>query len=289
MQIMVQLKALIVMVFLILIIGILDIKNLVSRHIVLQQNTLLLEHKISDAKEYLQQEKEKPIDDQLTHTGNRLNNIFDAIRESHLVMQSIQPTENQIALGEGSLTYNLLLQGDFNQVVSFFKNLEEYHVSYLINHFEFSAENNHWNFSIELRVFNHYFKSSRQKSSFVFDADRENWLDPFCYDYFRDITYSSTAVTDRVSIKQLKLVGYLQQKNQLSGIVLMPNGESITVLAGDRLGIEQADIMKITETELVLRVKNGEWILKNLSRSEVQSKPMPNSLDTADKLRYDSF
>ena len=63
-------------------------------------------------------------------------------------------------------------------------------------------------------------------------------------------------ILSRTSLRQLKWVGFLEEKQQVLAFLKAPTGETVSVKSGDKIGIEEASIVLITPQQITFKIKN---------------------------------
>lgn len=149
------------------------------------------------------------------------------------------------------------ISGTFLQLIQFFNKLAQECFPFYLQSSEMSAAE-HGQLRIHLKMMMQTScLQEMQNTNFLQFSQTENWNDPFASTIIsygdNDTPQNQSKLLHSYSIKQLKVVGYLRVAQQYHAIIKLPDGESLLIKAGDKLGREQVQVMQIHENKLLLK------------------------------------
>lgn len=215
----------ILLLFLVIIIGILDIGR--------QRHRLSVAHQNEQAALTTLHEKQNKS---LTHSSVALRDKEELLdyfltqtKLSGLTLQSLSSAK---MLNEHELAVNALLRGNFSQVTDFFKRMTQSCFPYHTQRLSLGLENTEVLFSLELSVLGLCEKSS--KNNIVKLKNR-----------------NPVSIRD-FSIEQMRFAGYMYSPYEIAAIVTLPDDAAFDVHIGEHIGRENALVTHIDEHHLTL-------------------------------------
>ena len=236
--------------------GMIDIVNIVYQLISVDQLERILQKKITENVHIPTQHVVGPV--VLGHNEKIITGkLANAIQESGVMLRSIKITKNLRNI-DNNMIVDVLLTGEFNNAMHFFQSLAKNHLVWSIEHAVLLDDHRQVNLLLKLIVFGFSVEETTKKSSLF---TQHAWLDPFVMD---DQAPNRKPISlNSFSVQQMRLVGYVLRDKQLSGIVMLPNGDSLFVHAGDVLGKEFASVIEINKHAIMLRKFNHVMQIKN--------------------------
>lgn len=162
-----------------------------------------------------------------------MNEILLLVEASELSAQLISVKE--AGGGDAVDNFDLILSGNFQQLIQFFKTISKQCLPFFIDYFGLNNNKNEWSVKIRLRIF-----PSCQNSLNVIFRERQQ----------KNIKMASAIF----SIRQLKFAGFLRYGNHLDAIISSPDKISKEIKVGDTVGREQGKVIYIDENKIVVQV-----------------------------------
>ncbi|EKD72134.1 MAG: hypothetical protein ACD_45C00751G0004 [uncultured bacterium] len=236
--------------------GMIDIVNIVYQLISVHRSEIILQKKITENSDVPAQHSVDHI--ALLHDEKIITEkLANAIQESGVMLRSIKITKDLRNI-DNNMIVDALLTGEFNNAMHFFQSLAKNHLVWSIDRAVLLDDHRQVNLLLKLIVFGFSSEEATQKSSLFI---QHTWVDPFVMD--DQVSNRKSISFNSFSIQQMRLVGYVLRDKQLSGIVMLPNGDSLFVHTGDVLGKEFASVIEINKQAIVLRKLNHVIQIKN--------------------------
>jgi hypothetical protein len=227
------------------------------------------------------QEKERKIREELLHLKQFVSRYpaeVDEVLHSHGLKDNIQPIywediftlayESGLAIQSFNLLpqpllglhninkVRLVMRGDFLQMVAFMEAITKQANSKVIVVTDFS-----YKFSPQKKfIINMDVMLVQNKLPMTVAHQSINYkaYNPFCGSA-KDITYHyDIEELQRISLDQIKMIGYLQQTSHVSAIVASPSGGVFSIDLNTKLGVEQGVVIDIQRQYLMVKVNEKE-------------------------------
>lgn len=174
--------------------------------------------------------------------------VLQAGELSGIVIEDLQPEHAEGIEGVSSIGLALTARGRFIQFVELLDLLTKNALPIVLTNFHLKVAED--GILIISAQFSYHFFSAMQKeiplvtpSTFsVSQAVR----DPFIVDSNVDLK--------TISFMQIKFVGYLQEGKNFLALAKLPNGRTMDVRCGEKIGLEQAIVIEINEKAIMLSV-----------------------------------
>jgi len=164
-----------------------------------------------------------------------IESFFDQEKMSGLRLQSVSSRNgNQ----DEAARFNMVLRGSYKEMMDFLGRSERNCIAFTVNQFvSVAVLDADFVFSLDITLLdacekNHATVFSEQVDDHFF-KERKRFLNAF-------------------SIHQIRFMGYFQFSNEMNAVILLPDGQSANVRAGDQLGKENALITRITAHEVIV-------------------------------------
>jgi len=185
-----------------------------------------------------------------------LRDVLVLLPANGLILHSISFTSNELTELTASEILHLTLEGDFFQFSNFIFNLIHQISDVIFTNFELQVNNKgRLNINLELLLINlnnfSFHNEASLKTSKIFNLKFAR--DPFCHLQTNTITEMNTSI---YSLKQMKLIGVIQQSGKSQAFILLPNEAIAVVDTSTRLGRESAKVIDIKPNKMVVELPN---------------------------------
>ncbi len=197
--------------------------------------------------------KQKDIQPQALR--NTIAELVALARTHDLQLQAIQTGE------QANKKIHLIMQGHFEKLTAFVTTLLQQQESIMIADFSYQVEHkNTAHISMDIQTITQTLSvpiSAVAVAATAFMKKPILFFDPFCRnDFFNTVNVQSQPrammQTSTIPVKQMKMVGYVQQGKTQYAWLSLPTGEVIAVHIGNVLGVERGRVTTIAPYFLTL-------------------------------------
>lgn len=148
-----------------------------------------------------------------------------------------------------------LLQGGFSQMMTWLLAAAKNRIPLCVDSLEISTGKNVENIKLKLRMLNQPVNAAMPKQSVI--------VDPFVKVINAGLQADDASLPVRFSVKQLRFSGFLQAGKKQLGVLLLPDGKSIDVWQGEKVGIENAVVSSVDSEKIIFQL-NDQVIIKTM-------------------------
>jgi hypothetical protein len=227
-----------------------DISRLTKLHETAQSLRLTLTNKKSLLDKKLQLSipvsRSKPIfDAALPETHEILLGFVREMTEQNFSIQTLQPLAKQSIAGVDVLPVNIVITGRLSQLPKLLASLSTNLISIGLGDFALGID--HYDLlTLELKVFVMATQVAMTSKPVVEHSTQIS----------KDIH-----LLQAVATKQLKMVGYFRSADDLSVLLMLPNGDTQAVGLNSVIGLERGRVVRMSEKEIIISVGQQQVIL----------------------------
>lgn len=229
-----------------------------EKNLIQEQKNLM--HKV----ELLQ--KNLASDTQLHHLNDAelINTILYIINLNGLTVELIQPDEKIHQYNLDTISIHLITNGKFQQFIAFISLLKQYHLPVVLTNFRLEAKI-HNKIQIDMRLLGFFLINLKLNHSNPIDCQKNQFAscksDPFVSHFepsfvFTDEWKLEDDQLSKVSIYQIKYIGFFQKYHEQRALVMLPNGKVVEVNAKTKIGLEKANLSQLCEQDLIFTLGN---------------------------------
>lgn len=232
-------------------------KNLIENRSAIQSRWFFLRRKIYYSLR---------VDNKPNVAAELISTIFRVAEANGVIIQVIQPENWQVVEGINVLPIHVVAASQFTQFVQFIAMLTRYSLPIAIADYKIQAQPDQL---IQVDMHLKGFFASTNQENFLPAAMWSRSINfPFIglhHDPFSAMNQNTIELTNQrddpdlwllhsVSLQQLKLVGYVHEKQNFWALVMLPNAKTVEVTCGEKIGLENATILKLDEQEVLIDI-----------------------------------
>lgn len=243
-----------------------DIQDKLAQQVRQRETEKYLLDQLSDLNKRVSNQNEAATDSliMLPHQGqvDLLSDLLVQVHMSGLAIKSVSfGSKSKLNFNEAAIVH-LLVLGDFEQMSSLIGQLSRQARPMLVLDFSGqSTERNKLIFSMDVLIL-----KSKMKNSGMEPIGGKSIFNPFCFSGNAALLSSENDAShlDSLSLKQMKMVGYLQQGGYRQAYILLPNKSVFVMTPGSLIGKERGLVLKIERDHALLELQAKKRFVINM-------------------------
>lgn len=185
----------------------------------------------------------------------KIHHLVMFAQKSGLRIKKVNVLYDENEYGGDKLNVQLIASGDFMQLAAFIFAIENRNLLVSMHDFSCKLIQNTMLLSMSIWVANYKSLSYAKNTNQNFLS---KWNNPFCLPYqFRSNAESNTSSDlQRISIDQLKMIGYLHKNERTQALILLPNGIVKLIGYGSTIGKEHGKVVYIYHNKIIINLQN---------------------------------
>lgn len=194
----------------------------------------------------------------LKHKKDFLSDLWVLLYQSGLKIKTVHFSRIESSIFADVENMHLVMEGNFQQFYNFIFALNQLAYTALLTNFSCKTIQNLLKIEINLLLFKHV-PSKNHPYQFL-----PNIHNPFCFAGGMMIENNFDKLRS-VSLKQLKMAGYMQQGNHQEALIRLPSGRVVEVKPGFTIGKEGGLVTDICSDRIILMLAEKKRFVMKLS------------------------